>query len=231
MVSSVREHHDGPMTAGSERVATLVVDDHIMLAEGVAAYLRQADDIEVIGVTATGQQTMESLAERAADVVLLDFRLPDTAGDELATQILERWPQTRILMITANDDAEVIVRAISAGCHGFLPKGRSASDLLAAVRAVHAGEAVFDPTSLARALPQMRHQRRDRAVGDDLTPREREILQFLAEGVTTTGIAGRLVLSQATVRNHVQNILTKLDAHSKLEAVTIALRHGLATSR
>ena len=208
-------------------IATLVVDDHVMLAEGVASYLNQIEDIRVVGIAGSGQAALAALAAEPVDVVLLDYRLPDTAGDELATVIAQEWPSAKVLMITANDDDDVVVRAIKAGCHGFLPKGRTAAELLSAIRAVHAGEAVFDPTVLARALTQVNRTRVEHSRGDDLTPRERQILQLLADGLSTSKIAEKLVLSQATVRNHIQNVLAKLDTHSKLEAVTFAIRQGL----
>ncbi len=208
-------------------IATLVVDDHVMLAEGVASYLNQIEDIRVVGIAGSGQAALAALAAEPVDVVLLDYRLPDTAGDELATVIAREWPAAKVLMITANDDDDVVVRAIKAGCHGFVPKGRTAAELLSAIRAVHAGEAVFDPTVLARALTQVNRSRVEHSRGDDLTPRERQILQLLADGLSTSKIAEKLVLSQATVRNHIQNVLAKLDTHSKLEAVTFAIRQGL----
>lgn len=218
------------MVTPPEAMSLLIVDDHAMLADGIASYLAHAPDIEVTGIAGTGQQALKLLAERAAEVVLLDFRLPDTTGDELAKSILLRWPASKILMITANDDDDVVVRAINAGCQGFLPKGRTGAELLAALRAVHAGQAVFDPATLARALSRLRHDS-DRRVGDDLTPRELEVLQLLASGLSTKAIAVELRLRPATVRNHVQNTLTKLNAHSQLEAVAFAVRHGIVDSR
>lgn len=207
-------------------IATLIVDDHAMLAEGLAAYLRLADDIDVVGAVGTGADALEILAGARVDVLLLDQRLPDTTGIAVARQAVARSPGTKVLVITANGDDDLVAEAILAGCHGFLPKGRTANELLAAVRAVHAGESVFDSSVLARILPGLAESK-EQSPGDDLTSREREVLQLLAGGLSAAQIAARLEISPVTVRNHTQNVLTKLGAHSKLEAVSLALRRGL----
>lgn len=208
-------------------IQVLVVDDHVILAEEVNSYLSTAPDIEVVGVAANAAQALQRLRHHQVDVVVLDYRLPDVTGDELARMMLAQWPALRIVMVTANGDDSVAAAAIAAGCHGFLPKGRSGAVLMKAVRDVHAGIAVFDPTTVVRAIPFLRRRGPTVHTTWDLTDRERQVLTCLGEGLTTTDIATRLEISPVTVRNHIQRILTKLDAHSRLEAVSMGIRAGV----
>lgn len=208
-------------------VQVVVVDDHRMIGEGITAYLNAAPDIRVCGLATDGAEAMQLLRATSADVVLLDYELPDVKGDELARTVLAEWPLTRIIMITANHDDSVVAAAIASGCHGFLLKGRSGTALVDAVRAVHSGVAVFDPTSVVRAMPFLRKRPSENPVDWDLTRREREVLGCLADGSTTVEIARSLDISPVTVRNHIQRILGKLDAHSRLEAVSMGIRAGV----
>jgi DNA-binding NarL/FixJ family response regulator len=158
-------------------------------------------------------------------VVLVDFQLPDRTGVEVAAEVKARNPKTMVVMLTGSTDDRVLLAAIDAGCSGFLTKDRGASEVAEAVRAAAAGEALISPAQLARLLPKL--SRTHRAVGADLTDRERELLQHLARGQTNKVIAAELHLSVNTVRNYVQSVLTKLNAHSKLEAVSTAVREGI----
>lgn len=155
----------------------------------------------------------------------MDYRLPDRDGVRTTHLIKEDRPETKVGMITSVDDEAVLVQALDAGCSGFVPKNRPMNELVDAVRAAHAGEALVSPDMLARLLPRLR--RSYRGLGAELTAREVEVLHLLAEGLTNQAIAQRLTISLNTVRNHVQSILTKLRAHSKLEAVATAVREGI----
>lgn len=211
-------------------IRVLVVDDHRMLAEGVNAYLHATTDFEVMAVAGSGAEALERLANDEVDVVLMDYRLPDTTGDEVARTILARWPATRVLMISANDEDTIAAAAIAAGCHGLVPKGRSGAALADAIRLVHSGVAVYDPSAVVRAIPYLRRRRADRSPDWALTSREREVLACLADGASTSSIAEALKISPVTVRNHIQRILGKLDAHSRLEAVSMSIRAGILPS-
>ncbi|TMK19984.1 MAG: response regulator transcription factor, partial [Actinobacteria bacterium] len=142
-------------------------------------------------------------------VVLMDYELPDGDGATATQRIKSEMPETQVVMVTSFDDESVLVRAIEAGASGFITKHKAIQEVSSAVRAAKAGE----------AFP--------RGLGADLTPRESEVLKMLAEGVSNQKIAEKLVVSMHTVRNHVQNVITKLGAHSKLEAVATAMREGL----
>lgn len=205
-------------------IRVLVVDDHAMVAEGMATILGDQDDIDVVAVAGTVADALRLAATRDPNVVVMDYRLPDGQGTEAARRIREEDPRVQIVMVTASGHDTVLADALDAGCAGFVTKDRAADDVVAAVRAAHAGEATIPPAMLARLLPRLRSNRRDVGV---LTPREQEILQLLAQGLSNSDITERLVVSPSTVRNHVQNILRKLDAHSRLEAVATAVREGL----
>ncbi len=210
-------------------VRVLIVDDHAMFAEGMARTLADEPGIEVVGWVVTGGEAVEVCRRDPPDVVLMDFGLPDRDGASTARTIREQSPCTRVVMVTSFVDDSVLLATIDAGCSGYLTKNQPTASVVDAIRAAHAGEALIAPAMLARLLPRLR--RTYRGLGSDLTPREMEVLELLAEGVANTEIAARLVVSLNTVRKHVQNILTKLHAHSKLEAVAIAAREQVITVR
>jgi DNA-binding NarL/FixJ family response regulator len=212
------EPHDGEVTM-------VIVDDHLMFAESLSRLLSEDEHITVLGAAATAGEGLALVAEVDPDVVLVDFQLPDRTGVEVAAEVKARNPKTMVVMLTGSTDDRVLLAAIDAGCSGFLTKDRAASEVAEAVRAAAAGEALISPAQLARLLPKL--SRTHRAVGADLTDRERELLQHLAHGQTNKVIAAELHLSVNTVRNYVQSVLTKLNAHSKLEAVSTAVREGI----
>lgn len=205
----------------------LIVEDHEMVAEGLSAALSAESDLEVVGQVATVADALEATGELEPDVVLADYQLPDGTGADVARQVHEHVADVPVVMLTGAGHDEIVAEAVQSGCAGFLDKSRPVRDVAAAVRAVADGEAFFDPRELASALDRVRHPRR--AGSAELTPREHEVLGLLAHGLGTREIAERLYLSHHTVRNHVRNVLAKLGAHSKLEAVTIAAREGIVS--
>jgi DNA-binding NarL/FixJ family response regulator len=206
-------------------IAVLIVEDHAMVAEGLSAALSEEKDVRVVGVVGTLAAAYDAVERAHPDVVLLDFGLPDGDGATGTEEILRRRPGTRVVMFTGSGSHEVLVRAIEAGCAGFLHKSKSIDEVVLAVRAAYAGEALFSPAVLSDVVSRLRKP--EVPYREPLSPREREVLTMLAEGMATQDIATTLFLSLHTVRNHVRNILTKLGAHSKLEAVAIAAREGL----
>lgn len=208
-------------------IRVLLVDDHAMVVQGFAAALAGFDDIEVVGTAATAADAETSARALSPDVVLLDFGLPDGDGATVAGVIREMRPETKVVMVTQFVDEAIVLRAVEAGCSGYVTKNEPVEQLVDAVRTAHAGETLISPAMLTRLLPRLR--RTYRGIGTDLTPREREVLELFATGKSNQAIADELVLSLNTVRTHVQNVLTKLGAHSKLEAAAIATREGLIT--
>ena len=201
----------------------LVVDDHVVLGASLARTLQDETDIEVVGAVTSIRDALD-LLEKGVDVVLTDFRLDGSDGVELARTVRQRWPDVRVVMLTASNDEAVLAAALDAGCAGFVTKGESLATVIRAIRGAVAGEAVITPALLARLLPRLT---RSRGRNPDLTPREREVLALIVQGKANQQIAEELVLSRDTIRNHVASILTKLGAHSKLEAAAVAVKRGI----
>jgi DNA-binding NarL/FixJ family response regulator len=206
-------------------IRVLLVDDHLMFVESVQRVLGADASFNVVGVAETCARATELAAALQPDVAMVDYRLPDGDGGSLTTKIRSLSPSTQVLILTGLRDDRSFSAAMAAGCAGFLTKNRAFDDLVDAVRRVHAGDSFLPTELLSNLLPQLRVGYRP--VGHDLTERELEILGYLAQGMSTETMAKRLMLSIHTVRNHVQRILTKLEAHSKLEAVAVAARSGI----
>lgn len=212
------------------KISVLLVDDHRMFAESIARLLADEADIMVVGMAASGGEGVVLADRLTPDVVLLDYQMP--GGDDgvaVAQRIKTAHPETMVVMLTGSADDRVLVAAIEAGCSGFVTKDQVVAEVATAVRAAAAGEALITPTMLARLLPKLRTT--ERRMGGDLTPRELDVLRALALGLPNREIADRLFVSVNTVRNHVQSLLTKLEAHSKLEAVAVAVRAGIIDHR
>lgn len=209
----------------AQRIRVVVVDDHEMFADALVAALAMEPDVEVIGRAGSAAEAAERLAGiPEVDVVLMDHRLPDGAGTELAGTVRRLHPEARILLVTAATDETVLDIALRAGCAGYVSKNEPLSELVAALRAVHAGATAISPQMLDGLL----ERRRGPAAREQaLTLREIDVLQRLARGEAAAQICAELNISANTMRNHTQRALAKLGAHSRLEAVTIALREGI----
>jgi two-component system response regulator DevR len=216
--------HSGDVQAP---IRVVLVDDHEMLTECFRRELGASGDIEVVAVAATAADGIAAAMIHAPDVVIMDQLLPDEPGVAAAARIIAERPLARILLLTGGGDLGVLHAAVAAGCIGYLEKTSAFGTLVAAVRAAAAGEVVISPEHLSR-LMLPRSNEPSRPV---LTRREYEVLRVMADGLSNQAIAERLSLSVNTVRNHVQLILDKLDAHSKLEAVVVATKRGLLPRR
>ncbi len=210
-------------------VRVLIVDDHEVLAASLAQVLDAEPDLLSVGVAGTLERARSLVATTAPDVILLDQRLPDGEGVAAIEELRSLRPTVQVVILTASVADHILVAAIEAGAAGFVSKTRGIADVTSAVRSAAAGESVISPELLARLLPRL--QRAGRAGHNDLTEREREVLGLLAEGLSNAGIAERLTVSIHTVRNHVANLSAKLGAHSKLEALSVAVREGLLPGR
>jgi DNA-binding NarL/FixJ family response regulator len=215
--------HESGAAAGPIRV--VITDDHAAFADGLAALISTEDDITVAGIANGVEEAVALVGRSRPDVVLMDYELGDGTGIDATVRVLERDPTAKIVMLSSYSDDAVLLAAIEAGCAGFVTKHRAGREVLDAIRAAAAGEALITPALLARLLPRLRREPIRQASA--LTARELQVLELLAEGRSNQAIADRLRVSLNTVRNHVQNLLTKLQAHSRLEAVAAAVREGL----
>jgi DNA-binding NarL/FixJ family response regulator len=205
-------------------IRVLVVDDHEVMAASLARVLEDEPDIVSVGVAATLAQARARVQSGAPDVLVLDRRLPDGDGVDAIGDLKALRPSMNVLVLTGSSSDDVLVRALQAGAAGFLSKTRSLAEVTSAVRAAAQGEASVSSEMLARLLPRLT---RVSAPTPTLTPREEEVLAMLAQGLSNAAIAAELTVSVNTVRNHVANLSAKLGAHSKLEAMSIAIQRGL----
>jgi DNA-binding NarL/FixJ family response regulator len=221
----LNELPESEATEARTQIKVMVVDDHQLLTESLLMVLEEESDMTVVATAASVAEARLKARRYLPDVVLMDYRLPDGLGTDAARFIREENPDIKIVMLTGFPDDAILVAAIEAGCSGYITKDSAVGEAISAVRAAHAGEALISPAMLARLLPKLR--RDYRGVGSSLTDREREVLNLLAQGSQNSTVADQLFLSVNTVRKHVQSILSKLGAHSKLEAVAVAVREGI----
>ena len=208
-------------------IRVMIVDDHTVVRDGIAALLDRQDDIEVIGRAADGQEAVDRAPSIQPDLVLMDLRMPRMDGVEAMRRLRETMPDLQFIVLTTFDTDEYIFEAIEAGARGFLLKDASREELFRAIRAVHAGESVVEPSVTARVLERVAQHERGEAVGPALSERELQVLGELAQGRANKEIAASLHLSESTVKTYVARIFTKLDANGRTEAVTKALQQGL----
>jgi DNA-binding NarL/FixJ family response regulator len=222
---SIQGTTGSPTEGAVQQVRLLIVDDHGMFADSLRLVLSAEPDLTVVGTAATLAQARAMVVSSEPDVVLLDHRLPDGLGVDSIGELKALRPDTKVVVLTAAAEDSMLVTATEAGCAGFILKTSPLDELVAAVRTAAAGEIMVSSDLLARLLNRLHHQYE--RPPHDLTSREREILELIAEGLTNGAIAKRLFISVNTVRNHVQSVLAKLEAHSKLEALSVAIREGL----
>jgi DNA-binding NarL/FixJ family response regulator len=213
----------------SAPIEILIVEDHKMVAEGVASSLATYADFDVIGYVGTIADALNTVENQEVDVVLMDFQLPDGDGVSATETILAINPGVKVVMVTAHEEPHLLRAALRAGCAGYVFKSAEIAEVVSAIRAAHAGSTAIAPELLARMM--LTPEEPSSRVGpDELSPRELDVLRLLARGVRVEQISDQLFISASTVRNHIQSLLEKLDAHSQLEAVAKALAAGLVTA-
>ena len=206
-------------------VRVLIVDDHAVFSDGLATILGTEPEIEVVGKGGSVQEAISSARALQPDVVLLDVHLPDGSGIQAAAAIKKDRPQTQVVILTSDEEESVLRSAVQAGVTGYLSKHESAAQVVQAVRSAARGEALIAPYMLARLLRGL-HKTDEPGPATPLTPRELAVLRELSLGHDNEAVARMLTMSPNTVRTHVQNILSKLEVHSKLEAVSRGIREG-----
>ena len=212
-------------------IRVLVVDDHRMFAEALEMLLAGEENVEIAGAVGTGEEALEVVSRVDLGVVLMDIDLPGIDGIEATRRIRELSPLTQVVIITAYQEPAVMAQAIEAGACGFVPKTETADQLVGVIRGAAAGEMILPSGDIRAVLGKLQAAQRarndaDRLI-DQLTSREIQILQAIAQGSSTREVAESMFISQLTVQTHVKNILAKLGVHSKLQAVTFALRQGV----
>jgi DNA-binding NarL/FixJ family response regulator len=216
------------VTASRARTRVLLVDDHPMVREGLRSMLTD-DAVDIVGEAGTAAEAIRLTAEEAPDVVLLDMELPDLDGLSTLTRIKQASPNSAVLVVTMHDDRALVRGAVKAGTAGYVLKGASRQELLAAVRAVRNGGAVLDPALLRTLVddPEASIAAPVAPAVDSLTTIERDVLRFIASGLTNREIAGRMRWSIATVKKYVQRVLAKLEVSDRTQAAVVAVRRGL----
>jgi DNA-binding NarL/FixJ family response regulator len=212
-----------------ETVCVLVADDHLLFRDGLRALLSAAPDTELVGEASSGEEAIALAAEVQPDVILMDIRMPGINGIEATRRITQASPNIRVLIVTMFEDDLSVFSAMRAGARGYILKGASHDEMLRAVRAVSSGEAIFSAPIALRLMDYFDNIRPSAPpqAFPELSAREREILNLLAQGDTNGEIAERLVLSPKTVRNHVTNILSKMQVTDRAEAILRAREAGL----
>ncbi len=207
----------------------LLVDDHAVIRLGLRMLLENEADLEIVGEAENAYQALEMTARLRPDVILLDIGLPDISGIEAAKQIKQVAPETIIVALTIHEDEEYFFKMLEAGATGYVPKRAAPEELLTAIRAAAKGEVYLYP-SLAKLLVKdflTQGKSVEGTMEEDLTEREQEVLVHLAEGENNNDIADKLVISPKTVARHRENLMRKLNLHSRVELVKYAIRKGI----
>jgi RNA polymerase sigma factor (sigma-70 family) len=213
-------------------VRVFLVDDDDLMRAGLRSVLSSDDTIEVVGEAGDGREAVTGVRELRPHVVLMDVRMPNLDGIAATREVLAAQPEVKIVILTTFEEDDYIFGALSAGASGFLLKRTSPEDLLTAIHAVAAGDSLLSPSVTRRVIERMaREPARDTSSSarlDDLTPREREVLELVARGLSNSEIATELVIEESTVKTHVKRILMKLRLRDRVQAVIFAYESGLA---
>jgi NarL family two-component system response regulator LiaR len=207
-----------------DRIRVFIVDDHEMVRTGLATFLRVVSDLELVGQAASGEDAIRLCEQVQPDVVLMDMVLPGLDGVAATRAVRERCPRTQVIALTSFPEEDLIQRALAAGATGYLLKNVGATELGTAIRAARDGKPTLAPEA---TLALIQRATRPAPPGGDLSAREREVLQLMKQGLSNRAIAEQLVISLSTADFHVSNILGKLGASSRTEAVALAVKHRL----
>lgn len=208
----------------AETIRILVADDHPVVREGLVLMLGTQPDFDVIGQAATGKETVDQACALTPDVLLLDLEMPDMDGVSALQQIRIRCPDVHVLVFTAFDTDERIIKAVQAGAKGYLLKGAPRQELFNAIRVIAGGGSLLQPVIASKLMQHLSAPQQD-----TLTEREQDVLRLMGQGKANKEIASELVVTERTVKFHISSILRKLDVTNRTEAVTVALQRGLIT--
>jgi NarL family two-component system response regulator LiaR len=202
----------------------MLVDDHAMVRKGLAAFLKNMPELELVGEACDGREAIEFCEQYQPDVILMDLVMPELGGVAATRTIHQRWPQVQVIALTSFQEKELVQDALQAGAIGYLLKNVSGEELAEAIRQAHGGRPTLAPEAV-QALIQPPSEAESMAA--DLTRREQEVLALLVKGMSNPEIAGRLVISRSTVKVHISSILSKLGVASRGEAISLAIQNKL----
>ncbi|HEX6305079.1 MAG TPA: response regulator transcription factor [Anaerolineales bacterium] len=207
----------------------IVADDHTLFRDGLKALFESIPDVEVIGEADTGEATIEKAAGLQPDVILMDIQMPDMNGIEATRNIIRTSPHIGVIIVTMFEDDDSVFAAMRAGARGYILKGADQEEMLRAIRAVANGEALFGPDIATRLMNYFSAPKPDVAsqAFPELTDRERQVLELIAQGFNNRRIARHLTISEKTVRNHVSNIFNKLQVADRAQAIIRARKAGM----
>jgi DNA-binding NarL/FixJ family response regulator len=212
----------------------MIVDDHALFRRGLEMVLEGEPDIDLVGQASDGAEAVEKAAESLPDIVLMDIRMPRSNGIEACRAMKEAAPSAKIVILTISDEEEDLFEAIRAGASGYLLKDIPLDEVADTVRAVHGGQSLINPSMAGKLLTEFAalarrddEERAQEVPAPRLTEREMQVLKLVARGMNNRDIAKELFISENTVKNHVRNILEKLQIHSRMEAVMVAVREKL----
>ncbi|RJK95409.1 DNA-binding response regulator [Vallicoccus soli] len=226
------DDREGVAPGGADPIRVLVVDDHALFRRGLEMVLGQEEDISVVGEAGDGAEALDLARELTPDIVLMDIRMPRRDGIQACTAIKDVVPSAKIIMLTISDEEADLYEAIKAGATGYLLKEISIDEVASAIRAVAGGQSLISPSMASKLLTEFasmvkRSDERQQLPAPRLTDRELQVLRLVARGLNNRDIAKELFISENTVKNHVRNILEKLQLHSRMEAVVYAVREKL----
>lgn len=210
-------------------IKVIISDDQALIRDGLELLMKLEKDIEVIGLAQDGAEAVELVAANPPDLVLMDLKMPGVNGVEATRRIRTEYPQVKVLVLTTYNDDEWIFDAIRAGASGYLLKDTPREKVLEAIRGTVSGQSFLDPSIAGKLIDHTASRQTQPAttITDKLTERETDVLRLIARGMSNSTIAGKLHLSEGTVRNHVSAIFSKLDVSDRTQAAIVAIRHGL----
>ncbi|MCC8438549.1 response regulator transcription factor [Brevibacillus sp. M2.1A] len=217
-------------------IKVFIVDDHSMVIRGLQYFLHTQSDIELVGEATSGEEAIEKIGELQPDVVLMDLLMPGMSGIEATQQIRVKYPETKVIVLTSFSDHDHTLSAIQAGANGYLLKDIQPKELVQAIRGVHQGQAQLHPLVTEQLMSHLVQKPATPSVTEDennidtLTPREKEVLQYVAHGKSNKEIAAAFHITEKTVKTHVSNILSKLGLTARTQAAIFAIKHGLTDS-